>query len=307
MSAPSRFPHCVLATCCIPWDSAGQMAEGVFRRSVRRMLLQGTKHLYIFGTAGEGYAVSEQQFAQIVEVFADEMRAGQAEPMVGVVSLATTTICERIKFCRDCGVRQFQICLPSWGPLSDRELFAYFDLVCGQFSDCQFLHYNLPRAKRIVTGAEYGRLAATHPNLVATKNTGDSLSHLRSLLSDAPQLRHFVSEAGYVYGNLFGECGLLASCIMNWPRLHALWEAGRRKDWPTLVSIQREVDTVLRTLFETVPGPRIDGAYDKLYAKMYDDEFPLDLLPPYQGARDTEYREFVRLLQQRLPAWVPSS
>jgi dihydrodipicolinate synthase/N-acetylneuraminate lyase len=302
-----RYPSCILATCCIPWDAEGRLAEAIFRRSVRTTIAHGTKNLYVFGTAGEGYAVTDRQFDQIVAVFSDEMRQGNAEPMVGVIGISLGTICERIERSRDMGVRHFQISLPSWGALAEHELFSFFDRVCGRFLDCQFVHYNLPRTKRIVTGKEYGRLAAAHPNLVATKNCGDSLAHIRSLIEDSPQLQHFLSEAGYVYGSLFGECGVLASFIMNWPKLKALWEAGRRRDLDAMVSIQREVEIVFRTLFETVPEGRIDGSYDKLFAKMYDPEFPLRLLPPYVGSSDDEFQAFVRLLRERLPEWVPKS
>ncbi len=301
-----RYPCGIMATCCIPWDADGQFAEPIFRRGVRTTLSHGTKSLYVFGTAGEGYAVTDRQFDQIVAAFADEMRQANAEPMVGVINLSLGTICERIARCRDKGVRQFQISLPSWAALAEHELFNFFDGVCGRFPDCQFIHYNLPRTKRMVTGKEYGRLAAVHSNLVATKNCGDSQSHLRSLMEDAPQLQHFLSEAGYVYGSLFGECGILASFIMNWPKIKALWEAGRRLDVAAMVSIQREVDIVIQTLFETVPDSRIDGSYDKLFEKMYDPEFPLRLLPPYVGSSDDEYQAFVRLLGERLPEWIPT-
>lgn len=301
-----RYPSGIMATCCIPWDAAGQFAEAIFRRGVRTTLAHGTKHLYVFGTAGEGYAVTDRQFDQIVTAFADEMRQGQAEPMVGVIDLSLGTICERIEHCRDKGVKQFQISLPSWAALAERELFHFFDGVCGRFPDCQFMHYNLPRTKRMVTGKEYGRLAEAHLNLVATKNCGDSQSHLRSLQEDAPQLQHFLSEAGFVYGSLFGECGILASFNMNWPKQTALWEAGRRRDVAAMVSIQREVDIVIQTLFDAVPDGRIDGSYDKLFEKMYDPEFPLRLLPPYVGSSDDEFQAFVRLLRERLPEWVPN-
>jgi hypothetical protein len=105
---------------------------------------------------------------------------------------------------------------------------------------------------------------------------------------------------------MFGQCGILASFVMNWPKLRALLEAGKKKDVATLVAIQREVNVVLQTLFEAVPDGRIDGAYDKLFAKMYDSEFPLRLLSPYFGSSDDEYQKFVRLLGQRLPDWVPA-
>ena len=301
-----RFPAGIMSTCCIPWDENGRFAERIFRKNVQHSLQQ-TKLLYVFGTAGEGYAVTDSQYEEIVTVFADEMRRGKAEPMVGIIGLSLGGIIERIQRGRDLGVKQFQISLPSWAALSEKELFSFFTHLCGGFPDCQFMHYNLLRTKRMVTGKEYGRLADEHPNLVATKNCGDSQSHLRSLIEDAPQLQHFLSEAGYVYGSLFGECGILASFIMNWPKQKALFEAGQRRDVATLVSIQREVDIVLRTLFETIPDNRIDGSYDKLFEKMYQPEMPLRLLPPYIGTSDEEYHNFVRLLKERLPEWVPQS
>lgn len=302
-----RYPRCIMATCCIPWDDGGRFAEAIFRRGVRAMLAQGTQHLYVFGTAGEGFAVTEAQFDQIVTVFADEMRQGNAEPMVGVINLSLGTMLDRIERCRGRGVRHFQISLPSWGALSDVELFEFFRQVCGRFRDCQFIHYNLPRTKRLVTGVEYGRLAEEHPNLVASKNCGDSMAHIQSLLEDSPQLQHFLSETGYAYGSMFGECGLLASFILSWPKMQALLEAGKRRDHATLAQIQRECNIVTRTLFETVPSNRIDGAYDKIFEKMHDPEIPLRLQPPYVGSSDDEFRAFVRLLSQRLPDWVPAA
>jgi dihydrodipicolinate synthase/N-acetylneuraminate lyase len=288
----------------VPWDEDGRFAEAIFRRGVRRALA-GTPHLYVFGTAGEGYAVTDRQFDEVVAAFADEMRRAGAAPMVGVIHLSLGTILERIRRSRDAGVRLFQVSLPSWGALSEPELFDFFDRVCGAFADCRFLHYNLPRTKRMVTGEEYGRLAERHPNLVATKNCGDSLSHLQGLLEHAPELQHFLSEMGYVHLSPFGECGILASFVMNWPKMQELLEAGQRRDVATLAAIRREVSVVIRTLSEAVPDGRIDGAYDKLFEKMYDPDFPLRMLPPYAGSTEDEFRAFVRLLGERLPDWIP--
>jgi hypothetical protein len=39
---------------------------------------------------------------------------------------------------------------------------------------------------------------------------------------------------------------------------------------------------------------------------MYEPDMPLRLQPPYIGSSDEEYHNFVRLLKQRLPDWVPT-
>jgi dihydrodipicolinate synthase/N-acetylneuraminate lyase len=97
-----------MATCCVPWDENHRFAEEIFRRGVRSMATHGTKHLYVFGTAGEGYAMTEPLFDQVVAAFSEEMRAAGAEPMVGVISLSLPTILDRIDRCRSRGVRHFQ-------------------------------------------------------------------------------------------------------------------------------------------------------------------------------------------------------
>jgi dihydrodipicolinate synthase/N-acetylneuraminate lyase len=48
----------------------------------------------------------------------------------------------------------------------------FFELTCGGFPQLRFLHYNLPRAQRVLSPEDYLRLAGRHPNLMATKNAG---------------------------------------------------------------------------------------------------------------------------------------
>ena len=302
-----RFPKCILGTCCVPWDERGEFLEDLFRDQVRELLARATKHLYIFGTAGEGYAVSERQFDRIVGVFRDAMRLGGAEPMVGVISLSLPTIIERIERARDAGVRQFQISLPSWGPLSEPELSEFFCQTCGRFRDCQFLHYNLMRTKRLVTPRDYARLALEHPNLVATKNSTDSIERIDELLSLAPQLQHFLNETGYAYGSQVSECGLLSSLAnLNCSSLRAFFEAGERRDASVLLRMQRELSALGRDLAELVGGTaHMDGAFDKMLWRMHDRRFPLRMLPPYSGVTEECFERFARLVAEKYPRWMP--
>jgi dihydrodipicolinate synthase/N-acetylneuraminate lyase len=300
-----RYPACILCTCVVPWDERGEFIEHLFVDEVRQML-QLSPHLYVFGTAGEGYAVSDRQFERIVRVFQQVMRSAGAEPMVGVISLSLPTIIERIETCHRLGVRHFQISLPNWGALSDDEVCTFFRETCGRFSDCQFLHYNLLRAKRLVTPQQYGKLAAEHVNLVATKNTSDSLQRLQQLQQLAPQLQHFPGEAGYVYASQLDECGLLASLATNPTACREFFEAGRHRDSPTLVRMYAEIASIFEELVAAVgPGEYIDGAYDKLLWKIQDERFPLRLLSPYRSASDAAFQRFAAFLRVRTPRWAP--
>jgi len=126
------------------------------------------------------------------------------------------------------------------------------------------------------------------------------------LLHEAPQLQHFLTETGYLYGSLFGECGILASLVTGWSRLRDIFDAGKQRDvtrYPTLI---QECELFTKLLFECVADTHIDGAYDKIFARVLVPEFPLRLLPPYEGTPEVEFQEFVAKLQERLPAWLPA-
>jgi dihydrodipicolinate synthase/N-acetylneuraminate lyase len=301
-----RFPACILATVVVPWTAEYQLDEGLFRHEVATLLAAGYSHLYVFGTAGEGYAVTDAQFQHVAGVFVDEMRLGGAEPMVGVISLSLGTILERIALARDSlGVRLFQISLPSWGALEEAEVRTFFDVVLGTYPDCQFLHYNLLRTKRLVTAPEYAAIAADHPNLVATKNSTDSMGRIRELIEGVPSVQHFLNEHGFLYGSLIGECGLLISlATLNLQRGQDYFTAGQRGDAKTLMHMEAELSRLGQALRECLGGGLIDGAFDKVLWWLHDQRFPLRLLPPYQGASVDAAARFAAFVGENYPDWM---
>src|SRR5207244_2832174 len=216
-----------------------------------------------------------------------------------------TTFVERISHCREMGIRLFQISLPSWGALSETELFEFFRQTCGRFSDSRFLHYNLMRTKRLVTPGEYARLLKEHTNLVATKNSTDSLDRIEGLMSLAPELCHFFDEMAYGPACQMGECGLLASLsTTNWQTARAYFEAGRRRDTGTLLPMLHEMTAMARDLSELVGGTaHMAGAFDKMLWRLHDNRFPLRLLPPYASVSEACFERFKSVLEEQCPRW----
>ena len=302
-----RYPQAILVSCEAPWDENEQLLEDVFRREVR-MVLQHFNHLYIFGTAGEGYAVDTPRFQQIVRVFYEETRGEDVHPMVGVIGLSTANILERIAFAYETGFRVFQISLPAWGALNDWEMMTFFRDVCGAFPAASFLHYNLPRAKRVLAGVDYRKLIDAVPNLVAPKNTGGGLDRAADLMTHAPELQHFFGEQNFPHGCLYGECSLLSSFGPMTPhKAKALFEAGRKGDRTAMFDLQKEFHEMVHgALGPLLAEGRIDGAYDKLLVRLGGlEEMPLRLLSPYQGFSEEQYQACKQVMQERFAEWLP--
>jgi dihydrodipicolinate synthase/N-acetylneuraminate lyase len=268
---------------------------------VRKFLALGFHNVYIFGTAGEGYAVDTSRFQQIAQVFHEETRGGGVRPQVGVIGLSTLAIRERIDVAFELGFREFQISLPCWGALNDRELLRFFKDVCLAYPEARFLHYNLLRTKRLLRAADYRKILDEVPNLVATKNTSPDVSHTAALMRDVPELQHFFGEASFPTGCLYGECSLLSSFAPLFPaKTLELFEHACAGRIEALFQSQKEyLSAVYEVIGPMLREPLMDGAYDKALVRLGGLPMPLRLLSPYEGVREDVFLECQRILRGR--------
>jgi dihydrodipicolinate synthase/N-acetylneuraminate lyase len=304
----SRFKRTVLGTVCLPWREDGALDEAIFRRTITNLVKAGMPNLYVFGTAGEGYAVTDTMFRRVATIFAEAMKdAGGAAPMVGVVSLSLATVRERIEFCLGRGITTFQFSLPNWAATSDTEMRRVFAEICGSYPEATFLHYNLMRSGRLVGPRAYAELAEAHPNLVATKYGGGDPFLISGLMAQAPMLRHFLTEQGFYIAAPLGEPALLASIASSNPtRAHA-YLAAANGDPATLATLYAELCGILHALLGAAGTSFIDGAYDKVIHRLAEPDFPLALLPPYETTTTAVYEQYRDAIAKTWPAWLPGA
>ena len=274
----------------IPWTEDFRLDVPVFEDHIAGTLASGFKNVYLMGTAGEGYALSDSQFKEVVGIFARLTVRPEIAPQIGLISLSMTQIIERISWCREQGIKMFQISLPSWGELDEWERMLFFKTVCSTFPDCQFLHYNLPRTKHVITGQEYRKIMDENPNLVATKNSTSDYARVADLMKHAGELQHFFLEGGFAFGCLLGECSLLCSFEGLFPETTwDFFEAGKNRDLENLFRIHKILNEVDKVLFSHCVRGMIDGAYDKALAALKNAKFSPRLLPPYLGMTEEEF------------------
>ena len=284
-----RYPQACLAACLLPWNEKFELDVPVFERHIQNTLDDGYRHIYLLGTASEGYALSESRFRQVVGIFASRTVIEGCDPQVGIIGTSMEHMIERIGYCHDLGIRMFQIVLPCWGALNDEEVLIYFKTICGEFPDCRFLHYNNIKQKRQLTGIDYRRIADAVPNLVATKNNGADYIHTANLITYSPDLQHFLLEFNYAIGCTVGECSLLNSYDIIFPELtKEFFEAGCRKDIAELFRITKIIFDAEKILFDHIKDSHIDAAFDKTLAWLRFPEFSNRLLPPYLGLSDED-------------------
>lgn len=297
MNASKRYPPTFLATAVCPWDENYQFLEPEFRRQIAFLAERLTRNLYIFGTAGEGYAVDRDLFCTVTSSFREACREWEVTPMVGLISYSLREIQWRIEYCLDLGIKEFQLAFPGWGTLTGNEQDRFFEETCGRFPEGVFLHYNNKRSGVRLQPEDVARAAETHPNFVGMKHTIEEPERMVEYLEAAPEIQFFVGEPLYRKIRPTHEVGLLPSiCLVHPERALRLFRARTAE---TLEVEAEGLPQVLEAILAgKACGAHIDAAFDKQFVKLHDTAFPLRLLPPYTGCGDEEFKMF----QANLPA-----
>lgn len=303
MPVEKRYPRVMMTTALIPWTHDFQFDEELFRKQLRHIISNGIKHVYIFGTAGEGYDLNTEEYTRITRVFKEEMSAPDLHPMVCVISVSTQLIIERIKIAYDIGIREFQIVLPCWGIVDDNEMMKYFHTVCDRFPDCKFMIYNIERSGRVLGIREFQMIAEEIPNIVAAKYATPNILIINDILrSDCP-IQFFLIDSGWAYGSCVGECGYLVAIAVPNPELaKAYYEAGLKRDYEALFRYDAELYDIRRHLIDTI-GIAMDGTYDKMTLKLAIPEFPLRLRPPYSYPSEEDFFKHRDYIRKHYPNW----
>ncbi len=287
----------------LPWDEHGQLLVDQFRAATRKLLQEGCDGIYLFGTSGEGYAVSDDEFKVIIDLFEVETQGFDGFIQVGCFGISSDQVKVRCEMAADRGITAVQITLPFWKELSDGELTRYFQDVCGSFPELSFLLYNNPRNKRRLNGRELAGIASQVPNLHGTKTGSGSEMDFYELLTEASTLRHFVTESAFPFCYPLGAAGLIPSSNYSRPRFsRSYYEAVTGGD---VVRAQELHRNIIRFFYETaLPLVRkgyIDGAIDKAYAKIGGMDLPLYMKSPYLPLSEEDYGWLEELVNRKFP------
>lgn len=285
------------------WDEEGRLDETGFKGAIARLIERGCDGMYLFGTSGEGYSLTDREFEQCVQVFARETSSFAGFRQVCCFGLSVAQVCERCGIVRDNGIEGVQVTLPFWKELTNSEVTAFFNRVCSSFPSISFLLYNNPRNKRRLNGRELAELGASTDNFHAVKTGSGAWLDFFDLLSEAPLLRHFVTEAPYFFAQPLGAAGLIPSSNYAWPhRCRAYHEAIQRGDVASAQKMQREIVSFFHaTAVPLLQKGYIDGAIDKAYARIGGMDIKSHMRAPYQPLSPADQAWLEETIRRRFP------
>ena len=254
----------------LPWDEDDRFDETTYAANIERVIAAGVRGMYTTGSSSEFYALEFDEFCRMVDIQAELCGKARMPLQIGCCSDATARTIRLLEYAagKD-AVGAVQVNIPYWMELTDRELLAFFKDVHTACPDMPLVHYNIPRAKRFLTGPDYLKVLEVAPNLIGVKFTfaGSNFAALQESIMMTPGLSYFVGENLLASGMQLGARGCYSTLVLTDPRfaleMYAQADAGK---WDQAMRMQQHATRFYGEL-EALLEERNEGAIDPVVDK----------------------------------------
>ena len=179
-ATPSRFPG-VIVPLVTPFRDDGSLALEVLPQLIDFVLNAGVSGLVVAGTTGEGYALSMDERAQLLQTAMDEI-GGRVPVLAGVGGTATREALAQARMALEAGVHGLMVAAPAYCLPTGPELGEHVLQVL-RATQLPTVLYDYPARTGVQFGVDSLDLLADHPLVVGIKEASGDLSRI-ALLHD---------------------------------------------------------------------------------------------------------------------------
>jgi 4-hydroxy-tetrahydrodipicolinate synthase len=220
----------IIAAMLTPMYDDERINEEELRRQVNRQIEAGLHGLFVFGTNGEAYILSEKEKLRILEVVVDENRGRL--PVYAGTGLPGTA--ETIRLSREAvkiGADALSVVTPYFAALSQEELYRHYAALADAV-DAPVILYNIPARTGVSITVETAERLKTHGNIAGVKDSsGNFDTILRLIERTGDRLAVLSGNDSLVLWTLLaggrgGICGLANLFPRTVASIYGHWKAG---------------------------------------------------------------------------------
>jgi 4-hydroxy-tetrahydrodipicolinate synthase len=231
------FPYLVT-----PVDDEGRLREEVLADLVDHLIRKGVHGLTPLGSTGEGVYLDWQTKKRAVEVVV-EAAGGRVPVVAGVNNITTHGAVHEAVETERIGVDGILVVLPTYFPVSDRQVVAHFRSVARAVSCPVTLYTNPHFAKWDFTVETLGQLAE-ETNIGYLKDASGNIGKLMSIVTALGDRFKIFSATAHVpvFVFMLGGVGWMAgpACLIPEQSI-ALYELACQKRWEDALELQRKL------------------------------------------------------------------
>ncbi len=252
------------------WDASDRFDEASYRANTEAMCKAGVHGVYTTGSTGEFYAIEFDEFRRMVDIQAELCGRHRMPLQIGCCADSTRKVLRLLEYAASKPqVGGAQVTVPYWMEVNDRELLQFFKDLHRTCPDLPLIHYNIPRAKRFLQGADYLRILEVAPTLIGVKYTfaGSHFGQLQETIRITPQLSYYVAENLLASAMMLGARGSCSSLIAtNPPFMLTMYDHAVNGRWTEAIRMQQLASrffTESAAFIEARGEGTIDPVFDK--------------------------------------------
>ncbi len=211
----------IISPILTPFNDDESINEAEFRAQINRLISAGIHGIFVGGTNGEAYALSEEEKYQLFSIAKDEIK-GRVPLYAGTGCITTRDTIRESKKAIELGVDVLSIITPSFAACSQEELYRHYKEVADNV-DSPIVLYNIPaRTGNALAPQTVLRLAENCPNIVGAKDSSGNFDNMKQYIELTSHLgRPFAILSGndslILPALVFGGAGGIAGCSNVFP------------------------------------------------------------------------------------------
>ena len=217
-------PKGIIPPIVTPFNREGKIDFQIYRQMVDHLIDEGVHGVFPMGTTGEFYAVSDEEYRELLEVTVEQV-AGRVDIYAGANAITTRDVIRQMHIAEQVkGIDALSVLTPMFISQTQEELYQHYKTAAENTDMPIVLYNNKPKTNVTIEPVTVARLAQL-PNVVAVKDsTGDftnTLEYIR-LTREAKDFCVLVGRDTLIFAGLCcGAAGSIASCANVAPRLVA--------------------------------------------------------------------------------------
>lgn len=215
-------PKGVLPAMITPLTKEGKVNEKALRKLVDFLINGGVHGIFAIGTTGEFYALSDEEFRDVLVITKDQVR-GRVPVYAGANHITTRGSVKLAQIAEEAGVDALSVLTPMFISPNQDQLYTHFKTVADAVKLPILLYNNLPKTGVTITAPTVVKLAEIK-NIVGVKDsTGDmTLTAEYIRLTRGKDFHVMIGRDTLIHACLcYGGAGAVAACANVAPRICA--------------------------------------------------------------------------------------
>lgn len=274
-------PQGIIPAMVTPFTADGELNEPAVRRLIDRLLAAGVHGLFVLGTNGEFFAMTEDEKVELVRMAADQI-GGRVPLYAGAGAITTAETVRLARRLRQAGADALSVITPYFVPVSQSELQAHYEAVAAA-AELPIVLYNIPARTGVVLEAGTVESLSRLPNVVGVKDSSGNFEHILQLIQrTGPDFAVLAGTDSLILSTLLaGGAGAVAASANAAPEtvvsIYEHWKAGRldeaRRSQAELAAVRglMQLGTIPAALKEMVSRLGIDVGPPRLPVRPADD------------------------------------